>query len=202
LHSTVPAAFVLVQSIPVEFLIVVERQAMSMRNARAKRDRRFHFEALEDRNLLSAIAPHAAAEIRALKSKVMTHVVGGAMSGTFLVSSGNVVSFSGTGNLTVMGETTVMGRYTVASSNASHKSHVRGGTATLSDNSGDEISVKFTGVGKVVNGNLIQALKGKITGGQGELAGATGTFSATSTSAVGFSGSFELNVKLTAKTRK
>ena len=72
-----------------------------MREIRMRRNRRFHCETLEDRNLLSAV-PGAMAEVQAVKSKVVTEVVQGTMTGTFVIH-GSLVVIAAYGNLTNMG---------------------------------------------------------------------------------------------------
>lgn len=174
---------------------------MSLRETRTRRDRRFRCELLEDRNLLSAgISSNVSAEIQALKSKSVTRVIKGSIDGTFEVSTALEVTLKGSGNLSVMGETTVTGEYKLSGSLLSHKATASGGTATFSDANGT-VSISFSGSGKAKNSVFKFSMKGKVTGGTGEFAGVTGTFTGKGTSPTGESGSFAMDVTLKTKTR-
>ena len=173
---------------------------MNMFKTRMRRDHRFHSETLEDRNLLSAI-PAATAEVQAAKTKLVTEVVQGTMTGTFVVH-GSLVVIAAYGNLTNMGAAQLSGQYHTVVNFKTLKSTDTGGMAGISDSHGDGLIVKFTGTGKESHGQLVHSLKGTITGGGNKFNLATGTFTATSTSLAGYSGTFQTNVKLTVKLRR
>lgn len=174
---------------------------MNMREKRMKRDRRFRCETLEDRNLLSAV-PAATAEVQALKSKVVTEVVQGTLTGSYVIH-GSLVVILAYGDLTNMtGRVQLSGSYHTKVNLSTLRSTETGGSAAIEDGSGDGLVVKFTGSGKDVNGQFVHSFKGKITGGAGKFNLATGTFTASATSPAGFSGAFQTNVKLTAKVRQ
>ena len=171
-----------------------------MREIRMRRDRRFHCETLEDRNLLSAV-PAAMAEVQAVKSKLVTEVVQGTMTGTFVIH-GSLVVIAAYGNLTNMGAAQLSGQYHTHVNFKTLKSTDTGGTAAISDSQGDGLIVKFTGTGKESHGQLVHSYKGSITGGANKFNLAKGMFAATSTSMVGYSGTFQTHVKLTVKVRR
>ena len=171
-----------------------------MRETRMKRDRRFHCEALEDRNLLSAV-PGATAEVQAVKAKVVTEVVKGTMMGTFVIN-GSLVVITAYGNLTNMGEAQLSGQYHTVVNYKTLTSKETHGNAAISDSHGDGLIVKFTGSGKESHGQFLHSFKGSIIGGGGKFNLATGTFTASSTATAGYSGTFETNVKLTVKVRE
>ncbi len=171
-----------------------------MREIRMRRNRRFHCETLEDRNLLSAV-PGAMAEVQAVKSKVVTEVVQGTMTGTFVIH-GSLVVIAAYGNLTNMARAQLSGQYHTVVNFKTLKSTDTGGSAAISDSHGDGLVVKFTGTGKESHGQLVHSYKGSITGGANKFNLATGTFAATSTATVGYSGTFQAKVKLTVKVRR
>lgn len=171
-----------------------------MREIRMRRDRGFHCETLEDRTLLSAV-PAAMAEVQSVKSKLVTEVVQGTMTGTFVIH-GSLVVIAASGNLTNMGAAQLSGQYHTVVNLRTLRSTDTGGTAAISDSQGDSLIVKFTGTGKESHGQLVHSFKGSITGGANKFNLATGTFAATSTSVVGYSGTFQANVKLTVRVRR
>ncbi len=71
------------------------------------------------------------------------------------------------------------------------------GVATLTDLSGDQIKVSYTGSGKVVAvGDFTFSVKGSVSGGTGKFAGAVGKFSASGNDDLG-AFSIKLTVTLT-----
>ena len=74
----------------------------------------------------------APAEIHALKTTVVTHVIQGTISGRFSVGLGLHVTAGGTGNLSVMGATTETGGYTLTINSKTHKVTTTGGSQTYS----------------------------------------------------------------------
>lgn len=170
---------------------------MNMREIRMRRDRRFHCETLEDRSLLSAV-PAAPAEVQVFKTKRVTEVVQGTMTGTFVIH-GSLVVILAYGDLTNMGEAQLSGSYHTKVNFNTLTSKETGGSAAISDGHGDGLVVKFTGTGKYSHGKFVHSFKGSITGGALKFNLATGTFTATSTAAAGYSGAFQTTVKLTAK---
>ena len=165
------------------------------------RRRCFHCEALEDRSLLSAVAGLATADVQPLKAKTVTEVIQGTMTGSFRYSVAGVVTFSCSGDLSKVGEASGSGHYSVALNSKTLKSKDTNGTATFIVSTGNWISVKFTGSGKESKGELVHSFTGTITGGSGQFAGATGSFSASSTAPVAYSGTFSMTLKLTAKVK-
>jgi hypothetical protein len=170
---------------------------MNPHKSRARRNRQFHCESLEGRNLLSGISANVAAEVYSLKT--VTRTITGSINGHFAVNAALEVTLNGSGNLSVIGETTIASEYKLSVNVQTHKSTLSKGTGTLSSSEGN-ILVSFSGTGKSKNGMLAFSTKGKVKGGTGEFSGATGTFTANGTSSVGVVGSFELNVKLKTKT--
>lgn len=171
-----------------------------MHAIRKRRDQRFHCEALEDRNLLSAV-PAATAEVQVVKTKLVTEVVKGTMTGTYVIH-GSLVVIAAYGNLTDMGNAQLSGQYHTVVNFKNLTSRDTGGSAGISDSSGDGLVVKFTGTGKESHGQFLHSFKGSIIGGANKFNLATGTFTATATAPAGFSGSFQVNVKLTVKLRR
>ena len=86
-------------------------------------------------------------------------------------------SFKSSGTASVLGAATCDGSefYTLEKH---HTVKYTGGTATLTDSSGDTIDISFTGTGHVKSTtDLTFSLKGSVSGGSGTYAGATGSFS-------------------------
>jgi len=161
-----------------------------------RRKRSFQLESLEDRNLLSAL-PTAAALIQPLKApKIITTTIKGLITGTFHLT-GSTVALAARGNLPVLGTTAVTGSYKLKEVGHTLKWTISGGTATLTDSAGDELTVKYTGSGA----GLISfsfTTKGTVTGGTGHFKGATGTFSATGSS---YLEAAQMTITLTVKTK-
>jgi hypothetical protein len=150
---------------------------MSRLNRRRYGNRRFRFEILEARALLSAagLPAHPAAEVAPL-ARTHHETIKGSFSGTVSVAQG-VASFKSSGTASVLGAATCDGSefYTLEKH---HSVKYTGGTATLTDSSGDTIDLSFTGTGHVKSTtDLTFSLKGSVSGGSGTYAGATGSFS-------------------------
>ena len=168
-----------------------------MRESRMRRDRRFHCETLEDRNLLSAV-PAATAEVQVFKAKRVTEVVQGTMTGTFVIH-GSTRGHIGICRHGKYGEAQLSGSYHTKVNFKTLTSKETGGSAAISDSNGDGLIVKFTGTGKYSHGQFVHSFEGSITGGALKFNLATGTFTATSTATAGYLGTFQTTVKLTAK---
>ncbi len=171
-----------------------------MRNDKRLRSRRVQLELLESRELLSVagLPLHPATEISPLAKAKET--ITGSLSGQAQLKptsfTTGTTDFEATGNTTVLGSTTLTGSV-VYSTNKHHVLSYTKGVATLTDLSGDQIKVSYTGSGKVVAaGDFTFSVKGKVTSGTGKFAGAVGTFSASGSNDLG-AFSIKLTVTLT-----
>ena len=173
---------------------------MSFRATRAKRTRSFHCEALEDRSLLNAAIPASPkAEIHTLKQTSVIQTIQGSLSGPYSGENQQVTT-SGKGTLTVIGPVTMTGQYRTKLNLKTHSLTMTGGTGTMT-NGTDSVSVKFTGSGKIGNGEITFTMKGTITGGTGHYKGATGSFSSYGTAPELSFGTYHQTVTATVKTR-
>ena len=171
-----------------------------MRSMRARRDRRFQCETLEDRSLLSAI-PGTTAEVHPLKTKLVTEAVRGTLNGTF-TDYYPVVTLLASGNLPIFGRAEMSGSYQTHVNFKTLKSTDTGGMASIADYHGDGLILRFTGTGKEsASGLLVHSYKGTIIGGSLEFAGATGTFTASSTASPTLK-TFQMTVDLKIKLRR
>jgi len=172
----------------------------AMRSHKRLRSRRVQLELLESRELLSVagLPLQPATEISPLAK--IKETITGSMSGqahtvpiTFTTGTTN---FEATGNTTVLGSTTLTGSVAY-STNKHHVLSYTKGVATLTDLSGDQIKVSYTGSGKVLAvGDFTFSVKGSVSGGSGKFTGAVGKFSATGSNDLG-AFSIKLTVTLT-----
>jgi len=159
---------------------------MSNLSPKVPRSRKFRLELLESRELLSAVGlpAHQVADVSPL-ARTHRGIIKGSLSG-----QGSVIpisTFQGTTFFSASGTATVLGSATFEGSVA-YAANKRGavrytlGAGTLSDLSGDQLTVTFSGSGRdkgAAEFNFV--MKGHVTGGTGTFAGAAGSFTAKGT---------------------
>jgi len=156
---------------------------MSDRNHKLPRSRRFRLELLESRELLSAIGlpSHGAAEVSPLVKK-KPEIIQGSASGlgklTLITSTTGTLTATSTGTATVLGAVTVKSSDSF-SANRKHVLKYTHGVGSIANLSVGSIDVTFTGTGRETGVISTFSVKGPVTGGAGQFAGAKGSFTAT-----------------------
>ncbi len=148
------------------------------------RSRRFRLELLESRELLSVIGlpDHPAAAISPL-AKPKGETITGNLSGRATLHpttfTQGTTTYTATGNTTVLGPTTLSGSVAYSTNKHFVITYTKG-TATLTDLSGDQIKVSYTGKGHVLSPfESSFTVKGSVIGGTGTFTKAVGKFNAT-----------------------
>jgi hypothetical protein len=166
-----------------------------------RRARTFQPELLERRELLSAVGlpGHQAADVAPL-AKVPKETIKGTMIGTAVVSP--ITSLAGTTSFGAAGTLSILGVSSLAGSDSykvtKHDTiKYTDGVSTLSDDIGDTITATFKGSGKEKSAvDFTYKDRGKVTGGTGAYAGATGTVTSSGTFN-SLTGAFSITVKVT-----
>lgn len=158
---------------------------MMFRNSRVRRGRAFQLEGLEDRALLSAASVAEIGAVHAERAKpkpklvVVKGVIQGQLTELTTTSPNTQVTGQGSANL-LPGTVLVNGTQTSTQTRAALK--VSGGNVTFTPegaSTGSLLQVVYSGSGKISRGvNQKLTLTGKVVGGAGAYAGATGTFTA------------------------
>jgi hypothetical protein len=168
---------------------------MRSRNQRLRRSRRFQLELLESRELLSAVGlpAHQAAEVSPL-ARISIKTVKGTLSGQSVLKP--VTVSQGTASLHASGTGEFADEFSGTDNYSANKKLVikyTNGVGILSDQSGDQINVTFTGKGRDTGGaNFTFSVKGPVKGGAGMFTGAAGKFTATGT-LNGLTGALSIN---------
>lgn len=157
---------------------------MSKLNHKLQPRRMVRFELLESRELLSMVGlpDLPTAEVSPL-SKTQHKTIKGTLSGQgFVIPISDLQGtayFGSSGSTTVLGSSTFAGHVTYSTNRHLAVKYTKG-VGILSDPSGDQIIVYFTGSGRDKGvGDYVFSVKGTVSGGTGSYTGAKGSFTGT-----------------------